>query len=117
MPITLEFAATVDGDTISGTVKLGTFGDATFEGTRSGAEARANVSPKKGTGPARGGVRVTKPVGKRSAASEPVAADVTQRIKPWRIDALRVIAHRASEHTRDVYAHDVAEFVEWCGAW
>jgi hypothetical protein len=35
MPITLDFAATVDGDKISGTVKLGTFGDATFEGTRS----------------------------------------------------------------------------------
>ena len=34
MPITLEFAATVDGDAISGTVKLGTFGDATFEGKR-----------------------------------------------------------------------------------
>jgi hypothetical protein len=34
MPITLEFAAAVDGDKISGTVKLGTFGDATFEGTR-----------------------------------------------------------------------------------
>ena len=34
MPITLEFAATVDGDKISGNVKLGTFGDATFEGTR-----------------------------------------------------------------------------------
>jgi hypothetical protein len=35
MPINLEFAATVDGDKISGNVKLGTFGDATFEGTRS----------------------------------------------------------------------------------
>ena len=33
MPITLEFTAKVDGDTISGNVKLGTFGDATFEGT------------------------------------------------------------------------------------
>ena len=34
MPITLEFSATVDGDKISGKVKLGTFGDATFEGAR-----------------------------------------------------------------------------------
>jgi hypothetical protein len=34
MPINLEFAATVDGAKISGTAKLGAFGDATFEGTR-----------------------------------------------------------------------------------
>ncbi|MFI5045702.1 MAG: hypothetical protein ACHQIG_01445 [Acidimicrobiia bacterium] len=34
MAMTLEFAATVDGDAIAGTVKLGTFGDASFEGTR-----------------------------------------------------------------------------------
>jgi hypothetical protein len=34
MPITLEFTATVDGDSISGNVKLGTFGDAAFEGKR-----------------------------------------------------------------------------------
>ena len=33
-PITLEFSATVDGDRISGDVKLGAFGNATFEGTR-----------------------------------------------------------------------------------
>lgn len=35
MPITLEFSAVVDGDKISGNVKLGSFGEATFEGTRS----------------------------------------------------------------------------------
>jgi hypothetical protein len=35
MPITLEFVAKVEGDKISGNVKLGSFGDATFEGTRS----------------------------------------------------------------------------------
>lgn len=34
MPITLEFTATVDGDAISGDVVLGTFGSATFAGTR-----------------------------------------------------------------------------------
>jgi hypothetical protein len=34
MPIELEFSATVDGDNISGDVKLGTFGSATFSGTR-----------------------------------------------------------------------------------
>jgi len=34
MPITLEFTATVAGDAITGTVKLGAFGDATFEGSR-----------------------------------------------------------------------------------
>ena len=34
MPMTLEFSATVAGDEISGAVKLGAFGDATFEGTR-----------------------------------------------------------------------------------
>jgi hypothetical protein len=34
MPIEVDLAATVDGDTISGTAKLGSFGDATFEGTR-----------------------------------------------------------------------------------
>ena len=34
MPMTLEFTATVSGDEISGTVKLGAFGDASFSGTR-----------------------------------------------------------------------------------
>ena len=34
MPIELEFDATIDGDTISGTAKLGTFGTAPFSGTR-----------------------------------------------------------------------------------
>jgi len=34
MPMTLEFTATVTGDEISGSVKLGAFGDATFTGTR-----------------------------------------------------------------------------------
>ncbi|MEZ5557323.1 MAG: hypothetical protein R3E86_02075 [Pseudomonadales bacterium] len=34
MPMTLEFSATVDGDSISGNVKLGAFGNATFSGTR-----------------------------------------------------------------------------------
>ena len=34
MPMTLEFSATVDGDSISGSVKLGAFGNASFTGTR-----------------------------------------------------------------------------------
>ncbi len=34
MAMTLEFSATVDGDEISGNVKLGAFGNATFTGTR-----------------------------------------------------------------------------------
>ncbi len=34
MPMTLEFTATVAGDEISGSVKLGAFGDASFKGTR-----------------------------------------------------------------------------------
>jgi hypothetical protein len=34
MPITLEFTAAIDGDSITGNVKLGTFGDASFEGKR-----------------------------------------------------------------------------------
>ena len=34
MAMTLEFNATVSGDEISGNVKLGAFGDATFSGTR-----------------------------------------------------------------------------------
>lgn len=34
MPITLEFSATLDGDEISGDVKLGAFGNATFTGQR-----------------------------------------------------------------------------------
>lgn len=34
MPMTLEFRGSVDGDSISGSVKLGSFGNATFEGTR-----------------------------------------------------------------------------------
>ena len=34
MPMTLEFSGSVDGDSISGNVKLGGFGNATFEGTR-----------------------------------------------------------------------------------
>ena len=34
MAITLEFSATVDGDEMSGSVKLGAFGNATLKGTR-----------------------------------------------------------------------------------
>jgi len=34
MAMTLEFSATVDGDAISGNVKLGAFGNASFTGTR-----------------------------------------------------------------------------------
>ena len=35
MPMKLEFSATVDDDSISGSVKLGMFGSADFAGTRS----------------------------------------------------------------------------------
>jgi hypothetical protein len=34
MPIEVDLTATIDGDSISGTAKLGSFGDATFEGAR-----------------------------------------------------------------------------------
>jgi hypothetical protein len=34
MPLTLEFTATVEGDAISGSVKLGMFGNAPLSGTR-----------------------------------------------------------------------------------
>lgn len=34
MPMELHFTAALDGDGISGKVKLGMFGDATFSGTR-----------------------------------------------------------------------------------
>ena len=34
MPMDLEFSATVDGNSIRGDVKLGAFGNATFEGQR-----------------------------------------------------------------------------------
>ena len=34
MPMTLEVSASVDGDEISGNIKLGAFGDASFTGTR-----------------------------------------------------------------------------------
>jgi len=34
MPMTLEVSASVDGDAISGNIKLGAFGDASFSGTR-----------------------------------------------------------------------------------
>ena len=34
MPMTLEVSAEVDGDMMNGKVKLGAFGDATFEGVR-----------------------------------------------------------------------------------
>lgn len=34
MALTLEFSATVEGDTISGNAKLGVFGNAPFSGTR-----------------------------------------------------------------------------------
>jgi hypothetical protein len=34
MAMTLEFSATLDGDSMSGDVKLGAFGNATFTGTR-----------------------------------------------------------------------------------
>src|ERR1700751_6068612 len=35
MPMTLEFAGTINGDEISGTVKLGEFGNSSFSGSRS----------------------------------------------------------------------------------
>jgi hypothetical protein len=35
MPMTLEFAGTVDGNEISGTVTLGEFGESSFAGIRS----------------------------------------------------------------------------------
>ena len=34
MPMTLEFKGTVDGDSMSGSVKLGMFGEAKFTGVR-----------------------------------------------------------------------------------
>ena len=34
MPLTLEFSGTVDGDKMSGEVKLGMFGASSFSGTR-----------------------------------------------------------------------------------
>ena len=34
MPMTLEISASVDGDSITGNVKLGAFGNASFEGFR-----------------------------------------------------------------------------------
>ncbi len=34
MPMTLEFSATVEGDSLSGSVKLGMFGNAPLSGTR-----------------------------------------------------------------------------------
>ena len=34
MPMTLEVSASVDGDEISGNIKLGAFGDASFSGSR-----------------------------------------------------------------------------------
>lgn len=34
MPMTLEFSAKVDGDALSGNVKLGAFGTSTFTGAR-----------------------------------------------------------------------------------
>ena len=34
MPMTLEVSAGVDGDKISGNIKLGAFGDASFTGTK-----------------------------------------------------------------------------------
>ena len=34
MPMTLEFSGAVDGDSMSGSVKLGAFGTATFSGER-----------------------------------------------------------------------------------
>jgi hypothetical protein len=34
MPMTLEFSGTIDGDSLTGNVKLGMFGSAPFTGTR-----------------------------------------------------------------------------------
>jgi len=34
MPMTLEFTGTINGDAISGSVKLGAFGTSSFSGTR-----------------------------------------------------------------------------------
>ncbi len=34
MPMTLEFTGTINGDNISGSVKLGAFGSSSFSGTR-----------------------------------------------------------------------------------
>jgi hypothetical protein len=36
MPLTLEFAGTVQGDSIGGTVVFGAFGSSSFSGTRAG---------------------------------------------------------------------------------
>ncbi len=58
---------------------------------------------------------MSKPVGKRSTASGPTAERATATVEPWLVDAYVSSLTGASEHTRDVYAHDVAEFVEWCG--
>jgi site-specific recombinase XerD len=35
-------------------------------------------------------------------------------LEPWRFDAYVSSLAAASAHTRDAYAHDAAEFVEWC---
>jgi hypothetical protein len=35
LPMTLEFTGTINGDNISGSVKLGAFGTSSFSGTRS----------------------------------------------------------------------------------
>ena len=34
MPMTLEFSGTIDGDSMTGSVKLGMFGSSTFSGVR-----------------------------------------------------------------------------------
>lgn len=54
---------------------------------------------EKGKGPARRGVGVTKPVSRRA---------------PWQADAFVGSLTAASDHTRDAYARDVGDFVEWC---
>jgi hypothetical protein len=45
MPMIVEFTGTVSGDTISGDVKIGDFGTATYEGTRSSEPPKTSSKP------------------------------------------------------------------------
>lgn len=46
--------------------------------------------------------------------SKPVSRSEVSRSATWRADGFASSLTGVSNHTRDAYTHDVAEFVEWC---
>jgi hypothetical protein len=84
MPIDMDFTATVSGDTITGNVKLGDFGDSAFEGTR-------GAQPSKATKPA------SEPIGANYRAEnhrhKALSAEWVEALRRFCVDNARFAAH------------------------